>query len=387
MNASFEQRIDARKPTPRNIAINQPDRAAWEVFILANKPAVNLPPNSANQLVEWQTWISDITLYGDPCSTPAWPTVPEKPVLKPSGLFETIKTQSPNHFQSLTSPFNSEEREQVFLNKTAFDYIVSKGLWFSEGVLEHAIEGDINFPEGAIIVKASWKHIHEPEKSTYVWQYIDKKDPGSTPNPRVLVGLNAFHIISKALPDWLWSTFEHIDNAGRCDAIGCKDTFGVDPGYVAPHRQPNLPYEPGMLTPELKAMFEAAGLAKIWQSYRLKGTQVTFTDNMGRANLLGSSVLEPNFEATSSCMTCHTRATVSNNTTVSGQTHKATGLPVLAHEAPLQGHVGAPDPSWFQTVQSSRPERPADIVWRTDFLWELTLVHSREESCGKSKRP
>jgi hypothetical protein len=165
--------------------------------------------------------------------------------------------------------------------------------------------------------------------------------------------------------------------------LSCKDTFGVEPGYVEPHRQPNLKYEPGSLTPELKAMFDAAGLNKIWQNYRLKGTQVNFTDNMGRPILLGNSVLEPNFEATSSCMTCHTRATVSNNTTVSSQTGKSTGLAVLASMTPLQGHVGTPDPAWFQTAQSSRPVRAADIVWRTDFLWELTEAKSRKD-CGST---
>lgn len=378
----------ASRNSNHNIAIAQPDRFAWEVFVEINKPAINRSANSNRQLVEWQTWISDITLYGDPCSTPAWPIAAESTGLKPSGLMETIKEQNPNHFQSETSPFNKEEREQVFLNKVAFDYIVSKGLWFSEGVLERAIQGDINFPEDAIIVKSNWKRIHEPEKSAYHWQYIDKKDPDSTVNRQVLVGLNAFHIIGKHLPDWLWSTFEHIDNPGRCDAIGCKDNFGADPGYVAPHRQPNVKYEPGALTPQLRAMFDAAGLDKIWQNYRLKGTQVTFTDNMGRPTLLGNSVLEPNFESTSSCMTCHTRASVSNNTTINSQTGKSSGLPVLSHFSPLQGHVGTPDPGWFQTAQAAAPVRSADIVWRTDFLWELTRVRSREETCGKSaKKP
>jgi hypothetical protein len=61
---------------------------------------------------------------------------------------------------------------------------------------------------------------------------------------------------------------------------------------------------------------------------------------------------------------------------------------VLAHYSPLQGHVGAPDPTWFQIAQTSRPERAADIVWRTDFLWELTNLPSRKKNCGdNSKKP
>lgn len=352
--------------------INDPDRFAWELFVEANRPA------AAPNLVSWQTWISTFTLYADPCSKPQWPASPQSVPLSPSGL-ETIIH---NHLVSGSSPFNSSEREQVMLNRAAFDYIVDQEIWFAEGVQARAVRSEIDFPSDAVMLKSNWRVINEDEKARYHWQHVTMPD-GNGGNEVVLVGLNAFHIISKVLPNWLWSTFEHIDNPGRCDTIGCKDQFGATPAYVAPHREPDRLYAADSLTPELINLMAAADLAPVWQNYRLKGTMTTFTDAIGRPNLLGNSVLEPNFEATSSCMTCHTRASVSNNTTVSSQVPGAsTGLSVLASFTPLQGHVGTPDPAWFETAQAGPPARAASIVWRTDFLWQLTKLRSRTAGCA-----
>jgi hypothetical protein len=33
--------------------------------------------------------------------------------------------------------------------------------------------------------------------------------------------LVSMHVISKMVPNWTWATFEHKDNPGRCDVIGC----------------------------------------------------------------------------------------------------------------------------------------------------------------------
>lgn len=367
-----------------NQAVNQPDRFAWELFAQVNAPAegvrVSLPGhrwNDERRMVQWQTWISTFTAYGDPCQAPTWPAEAENTVLRPSGLI----AKASNHFVSGPSSFNQADREQVMVNRAFFDYVVDHGLWFSEGVLEAAAEGKIDFPEDAIIVKANWAPIEEKDRERYLWQWIQTTEDSGDEHLE-LVGLNAFHVVSKALPNWFWSTFEHVDNPGRCDAIGCRDAFGSDPAFVPPHRRPGAPYPPGNLTQELQTLLGSAGLDEVWKLYRLKGTQVDFTDALGRPNLLGNSVLEPYFEATSSCMTCHTRAAVSNNTT-SGKS----SLSVLSSVSPLQGHVGTPDPAWFQTSHSTLPEGAANIVWRTDFLWELTELLSREETCGGAGQP
>ena len=340
--------------------MNDPDRVAWELFTYINKTA------SENRLVNWQTWASAEFIYRDPCATPTWPDKPQNQQGRSSRLLAAL-----NHFMGGQSPFNSDNSEQTFLNRVAFNYVLDNQIWYSEGVVKKAAGDGIDFPEGSLIVKASWRPIEEDQKSQYYWQIMKQGQDG---DPH-LVGLDGFHLVSKVLPNWFWSTFEHKDNLGRCDAIGCRDSFGCTPQVIPPHKQQDQPYPPGQLTQPLLEMFAKAQLGDIWQNYRLKGTMVTFTDASGRPNLLGSSVLEPNFEAQSSCMTCHTRASTSNNTT-----GMSTGLGIVSSITPLGGHIGAPDPNWFFS-NSTPPATSAPVVYRTDFLWELAGLDSRED-CG-----
>jgi hypothetical protein len=53
--------------------------------------------------------------------------------------------------------------------------------------------------------------------------------------------LVSMHIFAKQIPNWTWATFEHEDNPGRCDYMGCKDAFGEKP-YVASHNPPGQFY-------------------------------------------------------------------------------------------------------------------------------------------------
>ena len=53
-------------------------------------------------------------------------------------------------------------------------------------------------------------------------------------NQQVQYALVSFHLISKMVPNWSWATFEHMNNPGRCDVLGCNDTFGANPSTVAP---------------------------------------------------------------------------------------------------------------------------------------------------------
>ena len=344
------------QPADANPAMNDPSRFAWNLFTTFNQPGKNAGT------VEWQYWIQDAVLYKNPCAAPPWPDSPNPPILESSALLRLV-----NHQFAFTSQFNSNDLEQTFYNRILYQYVVDKGLYYSEGVLARAAADDIHAPLHSAVLKVNWTPITEDQKDRYLWQEFAG---------RGLYGLNAFHIVTKDLPDWFWSSFEHVDNAGRCDTIGCKDDFGSVPAYIAPHVEPELPYAPGRLTDELLAMFDKAKLNPVWRHYRLKGTQTTFTDASGRPTLLGNSVLEPNFEATSSCLTCHTRATVSNNTT-----GISNSLGVISSLTPFSGPIGTPDPAWFAIEQPGPPVRSAAIVFRTDFLWGLAGTSSRSD-CG-----
>src|SRR5690606_10370352 len=85
-------------------------------------------------------------------------------------------------------------------------------------------------------------------------------------------------------------------------------------------------YAGDVRTPALEAIFTALNIGgsegdgimpattdRGWFSYRLKGSQATYTDSTGRPTLLGNSVTEGGFVSSSSCMSCHARAAISPN--------------------------------------------------------------------------
>ncbi|WP_437680934.1 hypothetical protein [Sorangium sp. So ce131] len=158
--------------------------------------------------------------------------------------------------------------------------------------------------------------------------------------------LVAFHVSSKDTPNWVWATVEHVNNPGRCDYTGCNDSYGyTTPDGVEPHQAKNYtephttcddlpipsytfdngkPYPGGAITPQLKELLDGLGIGggqptrcapqlgghpprctpspadSGWRSYRLKGSQVNFTDSMGQPTRLGNSVTEGRTGAVSS---------------------------------------------------------------------------------------
>jgi hypothetical protein len=150
------------------------------------------------------------------------------------------------------------------------------------------------------------------------------------------------HISTKQLPNWLWATFEHQLNPGRCDTMGCYDEFGVAGGGTniepLPTPQPGAvqnQYPACAKSPALAAMFSTAGLAAIWKNYCLKATQIDFlsTQNatIGLPVLDGDSVIERITAdvpiAQSSCITCHAYAAVTTSGCVSVKDNPGLGSP------------------------------------------------------------
>ncbi len=201
-------------------------------------------------------------------------------------------------------------------NKDAFDYVVQNQLWYKEGVVNKIRNGEIDFPAGSISIKGKWKLITEEEKKRYHWhEYVEP-----TTGKPAIVGLVALHIGSKVIPNWHWSTFEQVDNPGFADYIGVHDSFGMRPTDIWPNRQTNQGYSEtygkskdnvGQLTDQVKALMKQHKLSPALSTYyRLKGAQVDFTDRTGRPTIVGNSITEAGFVSTSSCITCHARASI-----------------------------------------------------------------------------
>ena len=158
------------------------------------------------------------------------------------------------------------------------------------------------------------------------------------------------HVISKLAPNWTWATFEHKDNPGRCDVIGCKDAFGAQQAFVPPNSavESKQHYPDCVKTTELAALFAHANLDPAYANYCLKGSQSDFTDATGLAIRLGNSVTEKSFVDQASCITCHGRAAVDET----GKMTSFAGFGPISINLPLTQNAGnAPvgpiDPNWF----------------------------------------
>lgn len=213
----------------------------------------------------------------------------------------------------------------------------------------------------------------------------------------VQVALVALHIMARVVPNWIWATFEHKDNKGQCDYIGCHDSFGLEGGVVPPREGcgPTLsvcpsdcPSDPiqcaiscapcgeryvSALTPAAIALLQANGLPQAWENYRLKGTQVEFVDGDGDPTLLGNSVTESGFVPTASCITCHSRATVSNGNPTTAlnifncqcsSTPSGCNDPTCGCNG-FNGFFGAEDPNWYMVNGVE--------FKKTEFSWAIAF--------------
>jgi hypothetical protein len=356
----------------QNPTVNFPDKYAWELFTQVNKRAANQQTFKDKKGIEittnsavWETWADDPWTFPanpNPNNPPKWPG--------DKGQRKTLAARAGTAGHD-ASPVLDTGGEEVHRNEVTFNYVIQNSLWYTQGVAAYFKSGKkVDFPVESIEVKGNWVAIKPEQKSKYHWNY--DKDGN-------LFGLVAMHITSKAIPNWVWCTFEWVDNAGRCDFIGCKDCFGVEPHFVPSNTKTvGTTYAEGTLTPELMEMLQKNGFTgdwgSEWKNYRLKGSQIDFTDAMGRPNLLGNSVTEGGFVQTASCMTCHSRAAVN----ASGNSAfpffgQSAGLPLEA-QTPLQFQTqfttynGVPDPNWFYTFTSNG----ATLVnMQTDFVWAI----------------
>lgn len=202
------------------------------------------------------------------------------------------------------------------------------------------------FHNGAIDVKSSWidmKGIPHPER--YYTRQAWLKDPvtGACSAEPVTVGLVGIHIVQKTptRPQWIWSTFEQVDNVPAPDSpAGSTFAFNDGSGVKMPATDPNQGFPPQnwaspniynvqrkkpihSSTQNTNAKYQNA-IGGVWQFYQLVMTQWPVPVN--QPNLPGTpNNTFPGIGATTSfanttletwdqniigtgCMACHTQA-------------------------------------------------------------------------------
>jgi hypothetical protein len=217
----------------------------------------------------------------------------------------------------------------------------------------------VNLPADSIEFKGDWAIVADVAK----WLSVDPSvirghyyTSSSTINGSVTeIALLSFHISTKQISNWVWSDFEGGMNPGRCDDIGCHDSFGAVISDVPSNSAPYKPYSDCVKKAALVDMLQNAGIDAIWQNYCLKGTQITFTNGSTQTRL-GNSIIEPLNAgvpiSNSSCITCHGYASFGQNGAVN----------FFALLDPLNSPIGDLDPTHLQgNIQN-------------DFIWGIADV-------------
>jgi hypothetical protein len=307
-------------------AITEPSNLAWLLLVKICPPA-----SAGKHMCDWQTWATNADMFpkqpikDDP---PKWPEAAVK-----------------EEFSCEVSVLKGLERRS---NRPVFDYIVENGLWYQEGLADAWRNSlDVRFPPNAIAVAAWWKKIGEADRARYYWKTLEDG---------TICGLTNIDIKSRILPKWFYFSFEHVANPGRCDFSGCRDDFGQEVPFTPPKFTTGQAYQVETLTPGLLSFL---GPDSIWKNYRLKGTQADFTTPDGRPTILAGSQIEGEFfPASSSCITCHSRAGFDSQ----GQNLYGHGEAKPFGLSPY----GSPDPRWFYDTAPTSWQlkyRQADYFW------------------------
>lgn len=325
------------------------DEFIWTLLTQFAAPA---DPASPKPLV-FETWASDADTFS---KTPAWPapdagrrfqSSPLRAATTPHGGPVDVACSPPGNAAVGGFPTSGTPTpciaEEVRRNRPQFDYIVGNGLNTQSGLAAaYAKKLDVQMPTEAISVKGDWVPVQT------LLQWIPSI--GSLENLRTLYytdvsngveyAVVSLHVSSRQNPNWVWGSFEHRLTPGRCDDLGCFDSFGATVPEVLPNRSAiNTDYGPCDKTEPLLTLMKQAGLSPVWQNYCLKSTQVDYLAPDGTPTALGNAVIERivgnGTVVASSCIACHAYASFGAN----GQPSKAatamlpynpTGAPIPA---------------------------------------------------------
>jgi hypothetical protein len=383
------------------------DTFSWQSFIALSWPAdpanrgIPLEPGSPTRFrtanttggdssaIVWETYREGFELFpSDDSIPPEWNST--EPTLTPAGLTEervlAMVTKGgllDEVNEAFGGPLVDQNRNyvryEVRINQIEYDQ-VRNNAWYDKDVVDEAIsqavqdqtnagispQQGIEFDVNALELKGAWRQLTDEDDHDryYVVEAIIKGEDGTyAPQTMGLVGL---HIMQKTeiFPQWIWSTFEHVDNVsgvhpsfnnGTDEPASLMDgdqprgynreptplsPEGDLPDPESPQRDPvqvtralpipSSPADPeGYSTQDLNLKYQELLAGTVWENYELVGTQWPLNpslrspydpdfipDSEYASELAGNPFpqfvsnvsMETYFQTDNSCMQCHYHA-------------------------------------------------------------------------------
>ncbi len=359
------------------------DKFSWESFVAANWPSggTGIIGQGGDHPTVWQFWKTDTDVLVPDGQVPIpWkqpsPIPADCTQLAPPGTrvltHDTKMGKLGDFLTPASGPLIDQNGEyarfEILVNEPMYDFILANQLYSVKGQKAYDPGGTVALPSGklngatgAIMIKIAWKILganDDPKRFHTSLAYIYN----STATPKCQlkqVGMVGMHISHKTAnaPQWVWSTFEHVDNAplvgsnakgpfnfsdgaSKHQSLGCDSNGNCNTlpqGKWDPINGVKTPVQVARLTDFTKtakpinAQYEAALLgvdkASVFANYRLVGTQ--FPSDPPNVNdpagvllppFLANTTMETYLQGdtpnvSSSCGSCHFKAVMSDSRT------------------------------------------------------------------------
>ena len=403
--------IPLEVPLPPADIINDPvlsrpffDTFSWQSFIALSWPAdaanrgIPIEPNSPEKFrqtnttvgssapVVWETYREGFELFprnnsvppewnsADPVQTPAGEISADR-VLAMVTKGGAVGQQNEAFSGPLIDQNRNYARFEVRINQIEYDQ-VRNNRWYDKAAIDAAIadtvaaqiSAGITAPQGiqfdtnSLEIKAAWRELTDQDDETryYVRDALIANEDGYN-YTIARMGLVGLHIMQKtaAFPQWIWSTFEQVDNVSGPhpsfnngtaappslladdEPVGYNyEPAGIDAPF--PTRETREPVQvtravpipttpnnpPGYSTQELNQQYRALLKGTVWENYQLIVTQWPLDSSLPSPynpqfnpenyddtfagdpfpDYAANVTMETYFQKSSSCMECHYHA-------------------------------------------------------------------------------
>jgi hypothetical protein len=273
VSSQIPEEVDAPvDPDLNEIAVF--DDYSWRLFIALSWPAISgtrgvpdmtksiMDVCDSDSKVVWETWKADYELFSPdgleptewasfdgftPCRDLSFEGSGHKMILGSFSDFSDFNQAGNGRFKGpLVAQNHTYVRFEIRLNEPEYDFIRDRKLYRTGRLLTDG-GSNLRFPDNCISVKAAWKVIKEDElpyaRGRFYLADALLLDPVTKTCRVQKVGLVGLHIVqkTKSRPQWVWSSFEHIDNV---------PAPGV-PASAEHHYSFNNPSKPQMLDPPI----------------------------------------------------------------------------------------------------------------------------------------